>query len=305
MSFDLIQFIHQNEESCREVLDLIPIPLFIKDVHGSYLSCNKAYEKISRMTCQQMIGKMVYDLWPKNQADMFYLKDKELFDSPGEQIYEADISASFDKKCIVQFQKATFSNEKGEIIGLIGAIFDITEKTELEETLKKLSETDDLTDLLNRRTGLELMNKVLNQSKRKGRNFVIATMDLDRFKNINDSYGHEVGDRVLQSVKAFTSNILRDYDILTRYGGDEFVFCFPDANLDEAQTVLERIRKAFEAEKILAVNEKYINITVSIGVASFPDHGETINELINASDRALYDAKSVGRNCIQLAATAS
>ena len=128
MDFDLIQFINKNEHSFHEVLDLVPIPLFVKDVQGTYITCNNAYEKISSISCHEMIGKTVYDLWPEPQADIFFSKDKELFDAPGEQIYEADISSSFDKRCIVQFQKATFTNDKGEVIGLIGAIFDLTEK---------------------------------------------------------------------------------------------------------------------------------------------------------------------------------
>lgn len=301
MDFDLIQFIDANEKSYHELLDLIPIPLFVKDVQGYYITCNTAYENISKISRQEMIGKTVYDLWPQSQADMFFAKDKELFDSPGKQIYEADISSSFGKKCIVQFHKVTFSNNDGETIGLLGAIFDLTEKIELAEDLKRLSEIDCVTNLLNRRAGLEQINRVLNSSKRNDHNFVIAIMDIDHFKSINDTHGHEAGDMVLQSIKDLISKALRGYDIVCRYGGEEFVFCFPETTLEEASITLERIRTVFESERIALTNDAHTTVTVSIGFAAYPKHGETVNQLLEAGDKAMYDAKSAGRNCVRQA----
>lgn len=303
MSFDLVHFINEHEQSFHKVFDLIPIPLFAKDVQGKYLTCNKAYEDISGKSRQEMIGKTVYDLWPKSQAELFFLKDKELFDTPGQQIYEADISASFGKKCIVQFHKVTFSNKAGETIGLLGAIFNLTEKKELEEKLKKLSEIDDLTGLLNRRTGMERMNQVLHQGQRHGHDFVIAVMDIDHFKSINDTYGHETGDKVLKEVNQITSEALRDYDILLRYGGEEFVLCFPETNVEEARIIVERIRTLFEKRSHSLPDGGNLIVTVSVGIAAYPNDGKTIDQLINAGDKAMYQAKSAGRNCIRLAET--
>lgn len=303
MSFDLTTFILENKESFHKVLDLIPIPLFIKDINGKYITCNRPYELISGKSRKEMIGKTVYELWPKEQADLFFFKDKELFDSPGLQKYQADISSSFDSLCIVEFHKSTFENSEGQVIGLLGAIFDITEKTKLEIELKKLSETDDLTGLANRRAGHALLNQVLSQNHRSKSTFVVAMLDIDDFKTINDNYGHNVGDTILKKVNHITSRALRDCDIILRQGGEEFILCFPETSLSESLIVLERIRCLFETENIPTSTGKNISITVSIGASAYPQHGLSIEQLIIASDKAMYQAKNSGRNCIKVAST--
>ena len=301
MSFDLTQFILNNKNSFHDVLDLIPIPIFAKGIDGKYITCNEAYEEISGKSREEMIGKDAYDLWPNHQADLFYEKDKELFDNPGLQEYQTDISASFGKPCIVKFHKATFDDSNGQVVGLLGVIFDITEKVKLEEKLRKLSEIDDLTGLINRRTGRNLIEQVFNQNKRNKGDMVIAMFDIDNFKVINDNYGHDVGDKVLTKVKSITSKALRDYDIILRHGGEEFIICFPETNLVDALIVLERIRMLFENEFIPVQKDQNIFVTVSVGVAAYLQHGTTIEELVNASDKAMYKAKKSGRNCIEIA----
>jgi len=299
MTFNITKFISENKETFHLILGHIPIPLFIKDVSGKYISCNRQYESLSGKSRKEMIGKTVYELWPKAQADIFFLKDKELFDSPGFQTYQVDISASFDHQCIVEFHKETFEDADGQVVGLLGAIFDVTEKTNLELELKKLSETDYLTGLSNRRAGLNLVNQVLKQSQRSKKPFVIAMLDIDNFKFINDTYGHSNGDTVLKEISKITSRLLRDCDIIFRHGGEEFVLCFPDTSLSESLIVLDRIRHRFEKNDFIISEGRTISITVSIGVSAYPQHGTSIEELLSASDTALYAAKDSGRNCIR------
>ncbi len=301
MNFDLTTFISKNSESFHDVLDLVPIPIFIKDINGRYITCNQLYELSSGKTREEMVGKTVYDLWPKEQAELFFLKDKELFDNPGLQKYQADISPSFGNQCIVEFHKSTFENSEGQVIGLLGAIFDVTEKVNLEMELKNLSEIDDLTGLTNRRAGHTLLKQVLNQSLRNNDSFIIAMLDLDNFKKINDRYGHHAGDLILQKTTHLASKILRNCDIILRQGGDEFILCFPETSLSESLIVLERIRCLFENENISLPNEKNISVTASIGVSVYPQHGQSIKELIIACDNAMYRAKDSGRNCIIVA----
>ncbi len=290
MTIDLVHFINEHEQSFHKILDLIPIPLFVKDIQGKYLTCNKAYEKISGKLRSEMIGKTVYDLWPESQADMFFAKDKELFENPGQQKYEADISASFGKKCIVQFDKVTFKNESGEIIGLLGAIFDITDRKILEEKLKFLSNHDPLTNLPNRR---QLMADYEQESKRAiryGRNLALFYMDLNKFKRINDNLGHDVGDALLQFVAEKIKNLLRENEIIYRVGGDEFCILVPEFESKQQLSILaERVIKGIS--DISHFGGMTINIGCSIGIAIFPDDGKELSELTVSADKAMFAAK--------------
>ncbi len=301
MHFNLVDFIKDNEQSFHKIFDLIPIPLFSKDIKGHYLTCNQAYEKISGKSRSELIGKTVYDLWPNDQADIFFKKDQELFTSSGEQIYEADISTSFGRKCIVQFHKATFANEQGETIGLLGAIFDLTEKKELEEKLQYLSEIDDLTGLLNRRSGIQQLENLLQTSQTLKQTCVVAIMDIDHFKQVNDTFGHQMGDQVLKSIKQLVAKAIRSHDTLLRYGGEEFVLCFPNTGIKQARIIIERIRLLFEQKQFYPDPNNSLQITLSIGFAAYPDNGQTIEQLLHASDAAMYQAKAAGRNCIKQA----
>lgn len=290
MSFDLVQFIHKYEQSFHEVFDLIPIPLFAKDLQGKYLTCNKAYEEISGKSRQEMIGKTVYDLWPKSQADMFFLKDKELFDASGQQIYEADITASFGKKCIVQFHKVTFSNETGETIGLLGAIFDITERKLMEEKLIFLGNHDPLTELPNRR---HLINDFFHESKRAiryDRKMALYYMDINRFKKINDDLGHDVGDALLQFISEKMKYLLRENENIYRVGGDEFCILVPEfSNKEQLKVLAERVISSIS--NINHFGGMEINIGCSIGIAIFPDNGKILSDLTSSADKAMYIIK--------------
>lgn len=300
MNIELVKFFIEQQESVDMILDLIPVPVFVKDIEGRYLTCNTAFESFIGISRQQMTGKGVYDLWPKPQADVYYAKDKELFDNPGLQIYETNVTAS-ERESVVQFHKVTFSDSEGKVAGLLGVIFDRTSEKKLENELKYLALIDNLTGLLNRRAGTEAVNRLLAESGRNKRTFSLAMMDIDHFKSINDTYGHETGDRALKSVQKVSAGVLREYDFIYRYGGEEFMLCFPDTGMEKAQLIAERLRQAFAKNKIETAVHKNIQITVSIGVASYPQHGDTLEKLSNACDDALYAAKHGGRNNVKCA----
>ncbi|MCU7833858.1 MAG: diguanylate cyclase [gamma proteobacterium symbiont of Taylorina sp.] len=290
MSFDLVHFINEHAQSFHEVLDLIPIPLFAKDRQGKYLTCNKAYEETSGKLRQEMIGKTVYDLWPKSQAELFFLKDKELFDTPGQQIYEADISASFGKKCIVQFHKVTFQNNAGETIGLLGAIFDITERKVMEERLKFLGNHDPLTELPNRRQLIQDFEYESKRALRYDRKLALYYMDINKFKKINDDLGHDTGDALLQFISEKVKNLLRENETIYRVGGDEFCILVPEFDHKEQLKILaERVINGISAINHFGGME--INIGCSVGIAIFPENGKTLAEITTSSDKAMFASK--------------
>jgi len=298
---NLIQFIKENHESLLMVLDLIPNPIFIKDVNGQYLSCNVSFEKFCGLTRQELINKSVHDLWEPSQADVFFAKDQALFDNPGLQVYETNFTNPEGMEYIFQYHKVTFDDADKKIAGLLGIIFDITEMKQLEQSLSKLSQIDELTQIYNRRAGFEQMNRVLEDSIRKNRVFSIALIDIDHFKQINDIYGHATGDSILKIIATDLDNLLRGSEIFFRHGGEEFIVCMPEATLNEAKVIAERLRIRVASEKVISSTGESLDVTLSLGISVFPEHGTHLEQLIHASDEAMYEAKKSGRNCVKVA----
>lgn len=155
---------------------------------------------------------------------------------------------------------------------------------------------DPLTDLYNRRIFEDLLRYEVSRAKRKGYRFSLILIDLDNFKYINDTYGHNVGDIVLKSVADLLESSVRDGDVVARIGGDEFVVLLSETYLSDAVEVAERIRKNLEKNKICVFDGSVISISASLGVVEYPSHGSSKEELMMIVDNALYKAKDLGKN---------
>ncbi len=177
---------------------------------------------------------------------------------------------------------------------VLSGVRDISEQKLLEARLRELATTDELTGALNRRRLFEMGEQLREHAVRYSRPFSVAMLDLDRFKNVNDTFGHAVGDRALQLVCDVIRKQLRSLDVLGRYGGEELVVLFPETTLEEAQLATERIRAAVH-KATLWHDEKRVPLSVSAGVVSWCD-GELLEELMKRADDALYEAKADGRN---------
>jgi diguanylate cyclase (GGDEF)-like protein len=165
------------------------------------------------------------------------------------------------------------------------------------EEYTDLSRFDGLTGALTRKAFEESLNSELSKTIKANKPLSLAMADLDIFKNVNDSYGHVVGDFVLSSFVSFLLNNLRGEDILARYGGEEFCMVMPGVSKQTAVEILERIRKSLSETPFLYEKDGLsIRITSSFGVSGYPEDSTTPEELIEKSDRALYTAKRLGRN---------
>jgi len=166
-----------------------------------------------------------------------------------------------------------------------------------QEAMQKQANQDVLTGLYNRRFLEGYAQKQLAQSKRRERPLSLIMMDLDHFKNFNDLYGHEIGDRILRHFAKTITTSMRDTNVAARYGGEEFVVVLPDTDAKNCLLVAERIRKAVMRMIVPSKTEDPLpQVTVSLGVSAYPEHGSTFEELIQASDKALYESKRAGRN---------
>ena len=172
-------------------------------------------------------------------------------------------------------------------------MYNNTDQKNYEKKLNELAICDPLTGSYNRRYFYEMAHAYFNQMLRSARPLSILMIDLDHFKNVNDTYGHLKGDLVLQKVAFVCRNMVRDNDIFTRYGGEEFVLAMPETSIKNALVVAERLRKAIGLIK----DEIAIPVTASIGVVETTgEPGLTLDMLLSRVDEAMYLSKKAGRN---------
>jgi len=172
----------------------------------------------------------------------------------------------------------------------------------LRETLRNQSIRDALTGLFNRRYMEETLERELARAERGRRPLTVIMLDLDHFKQFNDTYGHEAGDMLLREAGRIMRTIIRRSDLACRYGGEEFVLILPDAPLEIGLTCLERLRTGVRELAVPIRGQTASAITLSAGIATYPEHGVDSGSLLQASDRALYRAKHEGRDRICIAA---
>ena len=170
------------------------------------------------------------------------------------------------------------------------------ENVTLHDEAQRLSLTDGLTGVWNRRYFQMTFRQVLAAAVRFERPFSLLMMDLDHFKRVNDSYGHRRGDAVLVEFARRVNGVLREIDTFARYGGEEFVCLLAETDASGALTTAGKIQDVINAEAFGEPGEQPVRLTVSIGVASYPDDGTSFSTLVEAADRALYEAKQRGRN---------
>jgi diguanylate cyclase (GGDEF)-like protein len=167
----------------------------------------------------------------------------------------------------------------------------------LQKELKLLASIDPMTQLYNRRHFANISQHYLSLAKRDNHEISIIMLDIDKFKNVNDTYGHQIGDEVIISLAQLLKKNIRKSDIVCRYGGEEFVVMLPNTKLDQARVVAEEIRKNTQDLRIPIETKKEINFTISLGVSSIHlDKENALEDALKRADDALYNAKELGRN---------
>ena len=171
----------------------------------------------------------------------------------------------------------------------------------LREILRRQSSRDPLTELYNRRFMEESLYRELRRAAREEGSVGVLMIDLDRFKELNDAFGHAAGDAALRAIGKVLEGAIRGGDIASRFGGEEFVVILPNASLSDTEMRAEAIRQDVKNLVAPSSGSLFPSVTMSVGVAAFPDHGQTSEELLAAADRALYRAKAAGRDRVAVA----
>ncbi len=194
-------------------------------------------------------------------------------------------------------------DEIGELSQSFDAMTEYLEKAHAE--LELLACQDGLTGILNRREFDRLFPVELSRAVRYKHNLSLIMLDLDHFKEVNDKHGHLTGDKVLQTFATLVKKTIRDIDRFARYGGEEFVLILPEADREGACVLAERIRKLVEDTNFGEADGEPVHITISAGIANYPEHGTSEKEIINSADKMLYQAKHGGRNRVDCAGVKS
>jgi diguanylate cyclase (GGDEF)-like protein len=183
------------------------------------------------------------------------------------------------------------------ISGVVVNLRDITERKQMMARLKLLSETDLLTGALNRRGFAQTATVEFERMRRRGGPVVVAMIDIDHFKSINDTYGHAGGDKALIAVAECCRQHIRSADLFARVGGEEFVILLADSDVQAAENAVDRLRLAIAGTRIPTIDAR---VTASFGIAAVDPARRDLEGAMRRADEALYAAKSAGRNCIRM-----
>lgn len=258
-------------------------------------SWNRGAETIFGYSAEEIIGSQIYNIIPGDRHNERSRILQTIMS--GEQInhFETTRIRKDGSQIYVSITISPILDACGNITGCSVISRDVTERRKMEEIIKHHAYHDPLTDLPNRQLFMDLLSMGLAQARRNKKKLALLFMDLNGFKQVNDTLGHSCGDRLLQEVAQRLKASIRVSDSVARLGGDEFTVLLPDlAQTDDVGIVLRKILGAFETPFIL--DDVLVDTTASIGVCMFPDDGECSEELMKKADLAMYQAKGSGRN---------
>ncbi|MFC1882541.1 diguanylate cyclase domain-containing protein [Thermodesulfobacteriota bacterium] len=283
------------------IVETIREPLLVLDRDLRVVTASRSFYEFFKVKPEETVGQLIYDLGDK-QWDISKLRElleKILPQQIAFNNYEVehDFVTIGRRTLLLNARQIEREVVKERIILL--AIEDITERKKYEEKIQQMAFHDSLTGLPNRKLFSDRLGIVLAQAKRNKKKVGIVMLDLDNFKDVNDTLGHDVGDTLLKEVAERLSVTLRKSDTVARFGGDEFVLIFPDMEvIEEAIQVVQKIIDRFN--KPFLIDTHQLVVTTSIGIAVYPKDGMDEEILMKNADIAMYQAKQAGRARYQL-----
>ncbi len=293
-----------SEELFRTFMNASPFLSYIKDAAGRLLFYNRSYARRFGVSEFAWLGKTDEQLWSRSAANPVRMQDLEIM--AGGRMVESEERLRSPDGTVSSWKTYKFPcyDSAGNML-LAGVAVDVTEdlmrKEELErvqeemqeanEQLRRLSVTDELTNLRNRRAFEERLVLEFSVARRRKRELAIVLLDVDNFKKINDRWGHGAGDDVLRRLSAVLRTTIRLPDLVARYGGEEFVVLLPESGVEGAQGFANRLM-----ERIASEAWEHEQVTISAGIAAIQDTLVNGFQLVGMADEALYAAKRAGKN---------
>jgi diguanylate cyclase (GGDEF)-like protein/PAS domain S-box-containing protein len=276
------------------VLNNIDAMVYMKDLDGRYVYANACAAALLGQSQEGIQGKRDAEIMSRSEAERLGRMEHQVLES-GQRISGEEVLVDASGKTRHFWLMKIPVLESGKAIASVGISTDISEIVRLKEKFELLANTDPMTDISNRRHFVSEAARELKRMYRAGENLAVIMFDIDKFKTINDLYGHAAGDRAILAVVDVCKRMRRETDLLGRMGGDEFVIVLPRTNPLEALAAAERLREGIAKASVLGNEQDMILITVSLGVA-LSDGLCSLDDVINRADIALYDAKQNGRN---------
>jgi diguanylate cyclase (GGDEF)-like protein/PAS domain S-box-containing protein len=285
----------QDHALLRGVINSIPDLIFFKTPEGVYLGCNRAFEKYMGMPESAIIGKMDSDFVDDATAAAFRKRDQEMLAQGQPRINEEWVTYPDGGKVCMEMLRTPYSSADGKLLGLIGIGRNITERKQSEELIWRQANFDKLTGLPNRYMFSDRLEQEIKKEHRVGLSLALLLIDLDHFKEINDTLGHHIGDELLVEAAHRISDCMRESDTAARLGGDEFTVILTKlADSKHVEGVAQKIITRL-AEPYLLGNE-VAYVSASIGITLYPDDATNVEQLLKNADQAMYVAKKMGRN---------
>ncbi len=289
-----------SESSLRfnRILDNLFTYVALLDTNGVVQEVNRAPLDRAGYRREDVIGQYFYDApwWTYDDQVRNQLIDA-IRDANHGIASRYDVVVKMGKDFVpLDFLIGPVYDDSGKIVGLLPTAVDITARKNLEVELQRQAHLDHLTGLPNRRSFMDKSEVELSRAQRYDNTLSILMLDIDHFKQINDTYGHQAGDIVLKSLAMTFQEVLRNVDIIGRLGGEEFAAVLAETGIEKATEVAERLREVIASGEVELSEGNTINYTVSIGITTLIDRNSNIDVLLHEADKALYRAKQSGRN---------
>jgi diguanylate cyclase (GGDEF)-like protein/PAS domain S-box-containing protein len=306
----LLQQLEYSNRLRTAIVESAAYSIISTDVNGTILTFNQAAERMLWYRADEMIGKATPEI--THDAEEVRSRAESLSNelgypvAPGFEVFVAKAKSGFQderewtyvrkdgSRFPVLLSVTALRDENNDINGYLGIAYDISERKRAEEYIRHIALHDVLTGLPNRALLDDRVQVAIEQQRRSNSTIALAMMDIDRFKHVNDTMGHHIGDRLLKEFVNRVKSCLRPTDTLARMGGDEFVLLLPETDEAGAVIVVERILEALHPPINVEVQE--VHISSSIGISICPRHGQNLQELLRCADVAMYWVKEHGRN---------
>jgi diguanylate cyclase (GGDEF)-like protein/PAS domain S-box-containing protein len=298
--------LERSELHLRTLFDAIPDRVWLKDPQGLFVMCNTATAQGYGLSVPDILGRTEAELeHDPVRVQSYQDTDQRALHSHAPVTYEQGLPRSGDPTDTLTFEvvKRAVLDQSGQALGVLGLARDVTERKRADAQIERLAFYDPLTGLCNRRLFHDRLEQAQSASTRSQHWAAVCFIDLDNFKDLNDTQGHDQGDLLLQQVGKRLHAAVRDQDTVARLGGDEFVVLLEELGQDESQaalyanTVGEKLLEALNHPYTLQRGEHHN--TPSMGITLFRDHQERVEDVLKRADLAMYQSKAAGRNTVR------